>query len=87
MAKLSQQHFRPLLACGYCGCIPSPLSAMTTRKNDENIECLQQKRENAEKAGPSSDVKWPRLSIFFLFTITCFPNSTFPYPNKLGGMP
>jgi len=32
MAKLLKQHFRRLLARGYCGRIPSPLSAPTTKK-------------------------------------------------------
>jgi len=49
MAKLSQQHFRPSLARGCCGCIPSPLFVMATRKNNKSIERLQHKREKAKK--------------------------------------
>ncbi len=49
MAKLSQQHFRPSLACGYCGRIPSPLSTTTTRKNDESIEHSQRKKEKIKR--------------------------------------
>jgi hypothetical protein len=66
MAKLSQQHFCPLLAHGYCGHIPSPLSTMTTRKNDESIEHLQCKKEKAKKASPSSDVY---MFFFFFFSL------------------
>jgi hypothetical protein len=51
MAKLSQQHFHPSLACGYCGRIPTPLFATTTRENNKSIEGSQRKKEKAKKAG------------------------------------
>jgi hypothetical protein len=80
MAKLSQQHFHPSFTRGYCGCIPLPLSATTTRKNNKSIERSQRKREKTEKSRSPP-------SCFPLFTLTCFPNNTFPYFIKLGGMP
>jgi hypothetical protein len=49
MAKLLQQHFHFSLAHGCYGRIPSPLFAMTTRKNNKNIERPQCMRKNAKR--------------------------------------
>jgi hypothetical protein len=75
MAKLSQQHFHPSLACGCCGRIPLPLLATTRRKNEKNIEHPQRKKEKAKKAGS------PPFYFSFLY-----PNM-FSYLIKLGDVP
>ncbi len=44
-------------------------------KNDENIKCLQRKREKAKEAGPSSDVYMLRYHVFltmFFLTLSSF---------------
>jgi hypothetical protein len=44
--------------------IPSPLSATTTRKNDESIKRSQHKRKKIEKVALSSNVYMLRYHVF-----------------------
>jgi len=62
IAKLSQQHFCPLLACGCYGHIPSPFFATTTRKNDESIKRPQRKKKKSRKGGPIIRCLYVRVS-------------------------
>jgi len=79
MAKLSQQHFRPLLARGCYGRIPSPFSTMTIRKKQrkhnttKNLVIYNQSLCNWHATNCRLQLSWSYLQLQIWYCIIFGP--------------